>query len=73
MNQRWRGKNIVNEFGSLMPFYSTLAGGVLSLTGSWATIWAKARSKKVPHNDWQALPNKESRLTIERGLLQFGR
>ncbi|PIZ23715.1 MAG: hypothetical protein CO065_08195 [Comamonadaceae bacterium CG_4_9_14_0_8_um_filter_57_21] len=34
-----------NEFGSLMPLYSTLAGGLLSLMGSWGAIWFSARSK----------------------------
>lgn len=34
-----------NEFGSLMPLYSTLAGGLLSLMGSWGAIWFGTRSK----------------------------
>lgn len=33
-----------NEFSGLIPLYSALAGGVLSLLGSWGTVWFSARS-----------------------------
>jgi hypothetical protein len=33
------------EFGGLIPLYSSLAGGALSLMGSWGAIWFSYRSK----------------------------
>ena len=36
---------MANEFNGLIPLYSSLAGGALSLLGSWGAIWFSTRSK----------------------------
>jgi hypothetical protein len=35
---------VANEFNGLIPLYSSLAGGVLSLVGSWGAVWFGDRS-----------------------------
>lgn len=40
-----------NEFDGLTPLYSSLAGGALSLIGSWGAVWfsAQAENKRAAH------------------------
>lgn len=40
-----------NEFNGLNPLCSSLAGGVLSLLGSWGAVWFTARREA----EWTSL------------------